>query len=175
MKFCSNCGAQIADNAKFCSECGHAVELKQETVTAENKTQDYQKKVESAVADFVNTNDETSGYDESDINDNKILALLSYLGILFIVPLIAAPQSKFAKFHANQGLVLFIACVVVGLAGSVLQAIAVVLGFLFLALVNILFTAVGLVLLALIIIGIVNACQGKAKELPLIGHFRFIK
>lgn len=175
MKFCSNCGKQISDDAKFCPECGHAVELKQETVTSENKTQDYQKKVESAVADFVNTNDETSGYDAADINDNKILALLSYLGILFIVPLIAAPQSKFAKFHANQGLVLFIACVVVGLAGSVLQAIAVVLGFLFLALVNILFTAVGLVLLALMIIGIVNTCQGKAKELPLIGHFRFIK
>lgn len=175
MKFCSNCGKQISDDAKFCPECGHAVELKQETASEENKTQDYQKKVESAVADFVNTNDETSGYDAADINDNKILALLSYLGILFIVPLIAAPQSKFAKFHANQGLVLFIACVVVGLAGSVLQAIAVVLGFLFLALVNVLFTAVGLVLLALIIIGIVNACQGKAKELPLIGHFRFIK
>ena len=43
-----------------------------------------------------------------DSND-KVFGILSYIGILWIVGL-AAGKTPFAKFHANQGLVLFLAC-----------------------------------------------------------------
>ncbi len=46
---------------------------------------------------------------EQDIEQNKIWALLSYLGILCLIPLLAKRESKFAQFHAKQGLVMFIA------------------------------------------------------------------
>lgn len=43
--------------------------------------------------------------DEKDIEDNKVIAALSYLGILVLIPLLAKKESKFAQFHAKQGLV----------------------------------------------------------------------
>ncbi|MBU3925064.1 hypothetical protein KJ854_03955 [Patescibacteria group bacterium] len=46
--------------------------------------------------------------DEQDIQQNKLWALLGYLGILVLIPLLAKKDSKFAQFHAKQGLVMFI-------------------------------------------------------------------
>ena len=45
--------------------------------------------------------------DELDAEQNSGVAALSYLWILFIVPLLGKRNSKFAQFHAKQGLVLF--------------------------------------------------------------------
>lgn len=44
----------------------------------------------------------------ADIEANKNVAALSYVFILFLVPLLAKRKSKFAQFHAKQGLVLFV-------------------------------------------------------------------
>ena len=171
MKYCQYCGAEITDDAKFCPSCGKA------TANNEQKSQaaDYQKKVEDAVQGFMNTPDETDSYDANDISNNKVLALLSYLGILIIVPLVAAPQSKFAKFHVNQGLVLLISSIVLNIATGVLSTIAFFIAELVGALVSLVCGAAGLVIFVLMIIGIVNAAQGKAKELPLIGKIRLLK
>ena len=46
--------------------------------------------------------------DKKDIEENKFVAALSYVWILCLVPLFFKRQSKFAQFHAQQGLVLFI-------------------------------------------------------------------
>lgn len=43
-----------------------------------------------------------------DVELNKAVAALSYLWILFLVPLLLKRNSEFAQFHAKQGLVLFI-------------------------------------------------------------------
>jgi uncharacterized membrane protein len=56
-----------------------------------------------------------------DINENKTMAILAY--ILFFVPLLAARESKFAMYHANQGLVLFLAAMAVNLIGSLIPVI----------------------------------------------------
>ena len=55
--------------------------------------------------DFMNTPDDTGMYDTQDIQTNKVWAALSYVGILFILPLLVnGGQSRYAKYHANQGL-----------------------------------------------------------------------
>ena len=36
------------------------------------------------------------------------MAVLAYFGILVLIPILAAKESKFARFHANQGLILLI-------------------------------------------------------------------
>ena len=46
--------------------------------------------------------------DKKDIKENKFIAALSYVWILCLIPLFFKRQSKFAQFHAQQGLVLFI-------------------------------------------------------------------
>ena len=171
MKYCQNCGAELADDAKFCPSCGKATENNAQ----QNQTADYQKKVEDAVNGFMNTPDETSSYDASDIESNKIVAALSYLGILIIVPLLAAPQSKFARFHVNQGLLLLLISIVVNIVSGIVTVIAAFIAEILATLVGFVFGVVSLVLFIMLIIGVVNAAQGKAKELPLIGKFRILK
>ncbi|MFZ5800884.1 MAG: DUF4870 domain-containing protein [Candidatus Omnitrophota bacterium] len=47
--------------------------------------------------------------EEQEIKDGKIFAVLAYLFILCIIPLILKKENRFALFHGKQGLVLFIA------------------------------------------------------------------
>jgi uncharacterized membrane protein len=162
MAKCKKCGAEMDENAKYCPACGAAVESTQDN----NKTNE-QDKVKAAFDKFNDTTDTTADYDSKDIDDNKVMGVLAYIGILFIIPLLAAPNSKFARFHANQGLVLFIADVVLGVAAKLVSFIPVV-GW-------VISIAVGVVGLAFMILGIVNAANGKAKELPLIGNFKLLK
>jgi len=56
-----------------------------------------------------------------DIENNKVMALLAY--IIFLVPLLAAKESKFAMFHTNQGLVLFLAAIAVNIVGGIVPII----------------------------------------------------
>ncbi len=44
--------------------------------------------------------------DPEDVEKNKAMAILAY--IIFFIPLLAAKESKFAMYHANQGLNLFL-------------------------------------------------------------------
>lgn len=98
-----------------------------------------------------------------DVEENKIYGILAYIGILFIVPLLAAPKSPFAKFHANQGCALFIAEV----ALSVVAIIPILGWFVWL------FGSLAVLVLA--IMGIINAANGKMEKLPVVGGFEIIK
>lgn len=103
-----------------------------------------------------------SGYDPADIEANKGMAIIAY--ILFFVPLIAAKNSRFAMYHANQGLTLFL----LFLACNVVLGILSFIGWFLLPLVN-------LALFILMVLGIVNAAQGQAKPLPVIGAYTLLK
>lgn len=151
MANCIKCGAELAEGAKFCTTCGT------------NQTAQAQPDLADKILGLNNTADTTADYDKKDIEDNKIMAILAYIGILFLVPLLAAKDSKFARFHTSQGLVLFL----LGLAGALVLIIP-ILGWLVSALVFI-------ATLVLMILGIINVCQGKAKELPIIGKINLLK
>jgi uncharacterized membrane protein len=96
-----------------------------------------------------------------DIEKNKVNAILSYLGILILVPLLSedAKKSQFAQFHLNQGLVLLIA----GVVGNVFFWIP-IFGWA---------AAIGLFVIWLI--GIIGAIQGEMKRVPLLGNIEIIK
>jgi uncharacterized membrane protein len=42
-----------------------------------------------------------------DINDNLLITSMSYVYIFCLIPLLLRPDSKFAQFHAKQGVILF--------------------------------------------------------------------
>lgn len=105
--------------------------------------------------------------DPADVDKNKIFAVLAYLGILFLVPLLAAKDSRFARYHTNQGVVLFLAAIICSVAGMILSFIPFV-GCLFLP-------AVMIGILVFVVLGVINAAQGACKPLPLIGQFKLIK
>ena len=120
--------------------------------------------------ELLNTPDTTAEYDAADIEQNKVMALLSYIWILFLLPLFLAKESRFAQYHANQGIVLAVAGTVIGLLLGIAAFIPVVN-----IIIGILGGLVELAVLALAVLGIYNTWQGKAKELPLIGKFKILK
>lgn len=131
---------------------------------------------------FNNTTDESSLHDAQDVQQNKVLALVSYLGYFFFIPMIVKPQSRYLRFHGNQGLTLLLTEIILGVVHAVLCGIFGLIGLagipgaiisgIFIVLFSI---AIYGAILAWVILGIVNAVTGKAKELPLIGRIRILK
>lgn len=113
--------------------------------------------------------------DPKDVEQNKVMAILAYFGILVLIPIFAAPQSKFARYHANQGLVLFIASICLYVAVSILARLFYAVSFALGGLVSILSLVVYIGIAVLAIMGIINAAQGKCKPLPVIGNFQILK
>ena len=153
MLTCKQCGTQVEDGVMNCTNCGAPIE----SPVQQNQPIDLSEKFN----ELNNTADTTSEYDAQDIEKNKVMALLAY--IIFLIPLLAAKDSKFARFHTNQGLVLFLG----GIIASVVAVIPVI-GW-------IVAPIAGLVITVLAIIGILNALNGRAKELPVIGKFKILK
>lgn len=122
------------------------------------------------INEFTNTENTTSQFDSSDINNNKIMAILAYISWLVLIPLLFAKDSKFARFHVNQGLVLAISEILVGLILGVLDGIPLI-GWIF----SIAGSLLGIVCFIFSILGIINALNGQAKELPIIGKFRILQ
>ena len=88
MAFCGKCGAQLAEDEKFCPNCGAAAE---QGGTVVNKAKE-----------VLNTEDTTGEYDPQDINANKGISVLSYLGILVLIPLLTKKDSK-RRSRLGQG------------------------------------------------------------------------
>lgn len=126
------------------------------------------------MSNIFNTPDTTASYSAADVQNNKAMGILSYLGILVLIPILAAKDSPFARYHANQGLVLLLCEVGFSVASMILSVIFAFLGPLAL-LWTLVSWLVSLAFLALLILGIVNAAQGLCKELPLIGRIRILK
>lgn len=102
-----------------------------------------------------------TSFDPKDVEDNKYLALLSYIGILCLVPLLGKKDSKFCQEHGKQGLVLFLFEIAVMVLGMVP-----VIGWLAIGPIG------SLLALVLSIVGIVNVFQGKFWEIPVLGAYR---
>ena len=105
--------------------------------------------------------------DPADVDKNKVFAVLAYIGILFLVPLLAAKESRFARYHTNQGAVLFITGLLC-LVGSCVFSFIPFLG-------HLIWSLLMIGLLVLMILGIVNALNGRCQPLPVIGQFKLIK
>jgi uncharacterized membrane protein len=89
------------------------------------------------------------------VEEGKSLAWLSYVGILFLVPLLAKKENAFCMHHAKQGIVYFIIefCLAILLVIPFLGWIIYALGMLF--------------MIVMSVIGIVQTLQGNYWEAPL--------
>ncbi len=124
--------------------------------------------------EILNTEDTTATMDQKDIQDNKFMAILSYIGPFVFIPFFARKNSPFAQYHAKRGLNLFILQAIVSVALSVLGLI--LGGSTIGSVINwIISTPINLAMTALSVIGIVNAAMGKCKELPVVSGIKFIK
>jgi uncharacterized membrane protein len=88
-------------------------------------------------------------FSAEEIEDGKTFAGIGYLGILFLIPLLAKSENKFCRAHAKQGLVLCIAWIL---------AVIPFIGWLW-----------GIFVLVCMIMGLIAAFNGKYQKLPLFG------
>lgn len=116
-------------------------------------------------------------YSKKEMEDGRLMAILSYLGILALIPYFAEKTNKYVKAHAKIGMNLFILEAIVAVVSSVVPSIlALTIVLIPLAvLVSILAGAAGIFFLVVSIIGIINVVNDEVKPLPLISKLQFIK
>ena len=189
MKKCMKCGKELSDIAKFCPNCGCPVGEAQNTPPLDENsdpafgagaaapqfgTAAQQTKPNDFLEALKNPKNRTAEMNTEDISLNNRLAVLSYLGIFFVIPGFLVKKSPYCKFHANQGLLLFLIGILLTVIRSVIRRPLMMVRFLK-PIVGLIFTLARLCLLALRIIGMIHAGKGEAKELPFIGSVRIIK
>ncbi len=187
MAFCGNCGAQAQDGVKFCPACGTAIApAPAQQAPPQQPQQPYAQQPPPR-----------PGYvppvmpgapqqaDIRDAQDNKVMAVLAY--ILFFVPLLtgAHKTSRFAKYHTNQGTVLFLFMLVWGIVYSILMAVLTAAlfnpfawspgGWGAYGVITLILGLLWIIPAVLAVVGIIAAATGKMKPLPLIGRFTLIK
>ena len=200
MAFCAKCGTSMADNVKFCPSCGQmaggAAPQSYQQPAQQPYQQPYQQQQGYQQQGYQQPGFQQPGFAQpgvplnpqqayqKDVSDNKVMAILCYLGVLWLIPLIAGTHktSPFVKFHLNQGLVMiltgFALSIVIGIITAILAAIMAFswsLIALFSGLIALIWGVMGLAILALAILGIVNAVNGKMAPLPIIGKISIFK
>ena len=109
-------------------------------------------------------------FDKKDIEENKAMACLAY--IVAPVPYFTEEKSKWVRYHAIQGMNFFIIFVSMCLAVSIINSL-ILFPFPFLkGITRTILYSFGVIYA---LIGIINVCNGEAKELPIINKFKFIK
>ncbi len=107
--------------------------------------------------------DRTAMFEPEDIERTRILSAICYFSFLFVIlGLLVEPNSKFLRYHINQSIMLYIFGIVCGLVAIIpfLGWIASVIG------------AVACVVF--MIMGIIRAFKGQAKDLPIIGKYTIV-
>lgn len=192
MAFCGKCGAYIAEGSNVCPACGKRVgETTKEK--KESKSQNgsaYQEQGQENDGTYRYTyrskkqgNAHWSGKEPPDWKQTgrkyaraagsfvsgsmsgpfPKIAALSYFSFLFLIPYFLRNDSEFARFHANQGLVLFLFNAAINVVG-------------FVPLLGWLVSAAGWVFtIVCIVIGVSNVLNGRFRRLPIIGNIKLLR
>jgi len=104
-------------------------------------------------------------------NDEMLTAILSYIGILVLIPLFtieAKKRNDFIKFHLQQGVNILIVEIIIWVA-------LMILGILTLGFIWILAQLIWAAIVILCVIAIIKAIQKEKWEVPVVGTFKLIK
>jgi len=154
MAYCAHCGSDIANDCNFCPYCGRSVA----------PGNPYGNNNESAGSgwDRFKTHQDI-GFHPRDIAENRYMAALAYLSVLVLIPLFLRGQSPYVRYHCNQGLSLLIVSIAITVAGKIIPFVG-----------GIISALGGIFVLICMVIGILNALNGKASPLPVVGNVNFI-
>ena len=194
---CPNCGLVIQGNPKFCPNCGTPIapisvepqpnpvpEPKPEPVpepepVPQPKPQPTPQPTQPTPQPAPQPTPQPVENEIKPTTMEKTLALEAYLGILVLAPIFGAKQSTFVRFHANQGLILCIISFALSLLMTfnsvIIAAVDALWLSIILGLINGLYGLVSCGVIALAVIGIINALKGKMKKLPIIGNIKILK
>lgn len=142
--------------------------------TAEETKSKAQEKADVFQEKWNSAKDLTEEFEKEDIEKNSAYAVLGYFGILVLIPIIFAPNSKYARFHANQAVILFIMNTVYLLVAAGIIALLALAGKVAAIIAGLIFALLSLVIFVMWAKGLSNAASGRAKKLPLIGEYEII-
>ena len=185
MNYCPKCGAYIPDGTTKCVACGFdsaekekrdadtqrgfggaAAQAKQEYRYEDTRRQEEKSYTGTVADDETRRQNRGRFYYDAVFDDaarNKGMGMLCYIGPFFLIPLLTRKNSPFIRFHANQGLVLFLMELAVNLCYTIP-----VIGWLA--------GTVGAVMVFISFIsGIMNAANGLTKRIPFFGNISVIK
>jgi len=135
-------------------------DLKEKAAETKEKVKEKISEMEAASA----AADANASYTEEEINSGKMMSILAYLGVLNLIPLFVEKNNKFVRFHTVQGFTLLVVWLILIILDAITGKFL-----------NFVFDTLEFLTGIWAIIGIVNVLKGEAKELPLIGKYRFIK
>ena len=95
--------------------------------------------------------------------NQRVICAAAYFGFFFFLPLVLMPNSREGKFHANQGLVLFICNILVSVFAGLLPSVF-----------GDILEVIGAFLPLLMVYGAVNTFRGNMTELPIIGKIKIL-
>ena len=174
MAYCVECGARLKEGENKCPACGKVNRSKR---NREDSWDIYKDNGCKGGYEYSSTRREepreknTRGYYYEDCGEapfdaevvfdsvtteEKVFAAMSYVGWLFLFPLLLKRNNEFVRFHLNQGLVLFLFgffCTLMGVVGGLVAVAAAVL----------------------CVLGFVHAATGRAKPLPVISQIKILK
>ena len=108
--------------------------------------------------------------------DKKSTGIVAYITPIGWIIAMCAGDREGAKFQLNQTLVLWIAEVLLNVINAIISAVAVSILSVGLSLVGSLIVGIGsLFCFVCWIIGIIGACQGQDKAMPLFGSIKILK
>ena len=94
--------------------------------------------------------------EDKTVAEGKVWAIMAYLGILCLLPLLLKKENKFALFHGKQGLVLFIGEVAIAIL-NVIPVLGQILWF------------IGVIVFGILsLVGIVQVLMGKYWKMPVV-------
>lgn len=185
MAYCVKCGARVDDGQRLCPYCGAEIPNAAQNMGSSDYNYNSTYNNGGASGGSQNYTYYQDSYQDSqcrpdyfpraEVKKNKLMGVLSYLGILVLVPFLAGDKnSAYVRHHANQGLVLFV-------VSSVLDLLDGKWVWGFHSWINFsggfswLIEIADFACLILFIMGIVSACQGTRRELPIIGKIKVLK
>ena len=93
------------------------------------------------------------------INEQTVMAALSYLGILILIPFFVKKEDPFVHYHIKQGVVLLIPELILYVVSGMMYFLWPV------------WNIIWLIILGFTIVGVINCLTKKEKPLPFIGQY----
>lgn len=189
---CPKCNKVIKNTDMFCSGCGAELNKKNKKSSKKKDSSFNQDEIFNKIGDnlekILDTEDTSKDYTKKDVDDNKGLALLAYLGPLALVPYFYNKNSKYVKYHAVQGMNLLVIWIIYAIVASLLYMIKFTkscehyMGGIITNCVKVTpfwvripVDIVGMIIFAIAVIGVFYALTGKAKKLPLVDKVTVFK
>ena len=190
--FCPMCGAELNDNATFCTQCGAPVT--KSNPNQETNGQNYNSNTDQNMNMYTQANPQQQYYGvqnyqvlERPVIERGLTAIIGYISwIGFLIAMVGGDRKDpYARAHLNQALwinILSTGALILNMIGTALSAAglyyyfgytspAAVVG----VIIIIIAAAAAIFALVCWILGIVSACRGNNKPLPLIGSIKLLK